>query len=109
MASALDRVLSQMRSIQEEARGKGHIVRPKWPMIVLQTPKGWTGPKTVDGLPIEGSFRSHQVPISNLRERPDHLQLLEDWMRSYKPQELFDSNGALLPDLAEYERRPIDA
>jgi xylulose-5-phosphate/fructose-6-phosphate phosphoketolase len=101
MASALDRVLSQMRSIQEEARGKGHIVRPKWPMIVLQTPKGWTGPKTVDGLPIEGSFRSHQVPISNLRERPDHLQLLEDWMRSYKPQELFDSNGALLPDLAE--------
>ena len=101
MAGALDRVLARIRSIQEDARAKGVTARPVWPMIVLRTPKGWTGPKTVDGLPVEGSFRSHQVPISNLQERPDHLRLLEDWMRSYKPEELFDPNGTLIPELAE--------
>jgi xylulose-5-phosphate/fructose-6-phosphate phosphoketolase len=101
MAGALDRVLARIRSIQQDARAKGVPARPVWPMIVLRTPKGWTGPKTVDGLPVEGSFRSHQVPISNLQERPDHLRLLEDWMRSYKPEELFDSNGTLIPELAE--------
>src|SRR5207302_3142267 len=88
MAGALDRVLARIRSIQQDARAKGVTARPVWPMIVLRTPKGWTGPKTVDGLPVEGSFRSHQVPISNIQERPDHLRLLEDWMRSYKPEEL---------------------
>src|SRR5436190_21691635 len=67
---------------QHDARSRNIVERPKWPMIILQTPKGWTGPKTVDGLPVEGSFRSHQVPISKLLERPDHLQLLEHWMRS---------------------------
>jgi len=101
MAGALDRVLPRIRSIQQDARAKGIPARHVWPMIVLRTPKGWTGPKTVDGLPVEGSFRSHQVPISNLQERPDHLRLLEDWMRSYKPEELFDSNGTLIPELAE--------
>ena len=101
MAGALDRVLARIRSIQQDARAKGVTARPVWPMIVLRTPKGWTGPKTVDGLPVEGSFRSHQVPISNLQERPDHLRLLEDWMRSYKPEELFDPNGTLIPELAE--------
>jgi xylulose-5-phosphate/fructose-6-phosphate phosphoketolase len=101
MAGALDRVLTRIRAIQQDARAKGIMARPVWPMIVLRTPKGWTGPKTVDGLPVEGSFRSHQVPISNLQERPDHLRLLEDWMRSYKPEELFDSNGTLIPELAE--------
>jgi xylulose-5-phosphate/fructose-6-phosphate phosphoketolase len=101
MAGALDRVLARIRSIQQDARARGVPARPVWPMIVLRTPKGWTGPKTVDGLPVEGSFRSHQVPISNLQERPDHLRLLEDWMRSYKPEELFDSNGTLIPELAE--------
>jgi xylulose-5-phosphate/fructose-6-phosphate phosphoketolase len=101
MARTLDQVIARIRSIQQETRTDGIAARPVWPMLILRTPKGWTGRKTVDGLPVEGSFRSHQVPISNLRERPDHLQLLEDWMRSYKPEELFDSNGALFSDLAE--------
>jgi xylulose-5-phosphate/fructose-6-phosphate phosphoketolase len=107
MATVLDQVFDHIAEIQESARkpGDGPTVdgrpaRPRWPMIVLRTPKGWTGPKEVDGLPAEGSFRSHQVPISNVRERPDHLALLEQWMRSYRPQELFDADGRLLPDLA---------
>jgi xylulose-5-phosphate/fructose-6-phosphate phosphoketolase len=100
MAGTLDRVIAQMRSIQQDARAHRVTARPRWPMIVVRTPKGWTGPKTVDGLKVEGSFRSHQVPISNVRERPDHLQLLEKWMRSYQPEELFDANGALIPSLA---------
>ena len=74
--------------------------RPRWPMIVLKTPKGWTGPKVVDGVPIEGTFRAHQVPLDQLATKPGHLALLEQWMRSYRPQELFDAQGALLPELA---------
>ena len=70
-------------------------------MLILRTPKGWTGPKTVDGKPVEGTWRAHQVPLSELRENPDHLRLLEDWMRSYKPEELFEPNGALVPELAD--------
>src|SRR5205085_6379706 len=73
--------------------------RPRWPMIVLRTPKGWTGPKTVDGLPTEGSFRSHQVPLARVREDPEHLAALEAWLRSYRPHELFDDGGALRPEL----------
>jgi xylulose-5-phosphate/fructose-6-phosphate phosphoketolase len=101
MAASLDAVLSDIKSIQNDARANGLQGRPQWPMIVLRTPKGWTGPKTVDGKPTEGSFRSHQVPLSQLAAKPEHLQQLEEWMRSYKPDELFDENGSLIQELAE--------
>ncbi len=100
MADTLDQVVAQLKSIHEQSKANGNTQRPLWPMIVLRTPKGWTGPKTVDGLQIEGSFRSHQVPITDPRENPEHLAQLESWMRSYKPGELFDDTGALLPELA---------
>jgi xylulose-5-phosphate/fructose-6-phosphate phosphoketolase len=98
MAATLDRVLDEIAEIQRVARAEGKVDRPRWPMIVLVTPKGWTGPKMVDGLQTEGSFRSHQVPFSDMTD--DHIQLLEDWMRSYRPEELFDAQGTLLPELA---------
>jgi xylulose-5-phosphate/fructose-6-phosphate phosphoketolase len=100
MASALDEVIGEIRRIQERARTEGDAKRPRWPMIVLRTPKGWTGPKEVDGKPAEGSWRSHQVPLSGMATRPDHLKLLEDWMKSYRPEELFDEGGRLRPELA---------
>ncbi|SPE50329.1 putative phosphoketolase 2 [Verrucomicrobia bacterium] len=100
MAATLDEVFLEIKNIQTSARSKGFKQRPAWPMIILRTPKGWTGPKTVDGLPTEGSWRSHQVPLAELAEKPQHLKLLEKWMKSYKPQELFDANGKLLPELA---------
>jgi xylulose-5-phosphate/fructose-6-phosphate phosphoketolase len=95
MAGTLDEVFDDIRSIQQAARSGGASERPRWPMIVLRTPKGWTGPKEVDGLPAEGSFRSHQVPLSGLAQRPDHLAQLETWLRSYRPEELFDDAGVL--------------
>jgi xylulose-5-phosphate/fructose-6-phosphate phosphoketolase len=98
MAAALDRCLDDIRGIQSEARGGGSVRRPRWPMIVLRTPKGWTGPKEVDGKPVEGSFRSHQVPIPDVMT-PEHLQLLETWLRAYEPERLFDGNGALRSEL----------
>src|SRR5262249_50063157 len=101
MAATLDTVLSAIQEIQQQARSRGFTKRPTWPMIVLRTPKGWTGPKVVDGLPVEGSFRSHQVPLSQLAEKPEHLRQLEAWMKSYKPEELFDENGTLRSELAE--------
>ena len=101
MATTLDRVLEQIKDIQHQARIKGDLKRPRWPMIVLSSPKGWTGPKWVDGLPIEGSFRAHQVPIAVDADHPEHLQLLEDWLKSYRPEELFDGQGRLRPELAE--------
>jgi len=101
MAATLDRVLARIREIHEEARTKGASPRPIWPMIVLRTPKGWTGPKVVDGLPVEGTFRSHQVPLSDPSKNPEHLKQLESWMKSYKPEELFDTAGVLRPELAE--------
>jgi xylulose-5-phosphate/fructose-6-phosphate phosphoketolase len=101
MAAALDRILDQIADIQSGARQKGVAERPRWPMIVLRTPKGWTGPKEVDGLPVEGSFRSHQVPVTDLAKQPEHLRVLEEWMHSYRPEELFDEGGALIPELAE--------
>ena len=101
MASTLDEVVSEIRAIQSDARTNGFTVRPRWPMIVLKDPKGWTGPKTVDGKQTEGSFRSHQVPLSGIAQNPQHLQQLEQWMRSYKPEELFNKEGRLLPELAE--------
>jgi xylulose-5-phosphate/fructose-6-phosphate phosphoketolase len=128
MAATLDVIMENIRIIRETARAAGrateppgrrlrtstavaeqagrssladHIERPRWPMLVLRTPKGWTGPKTVDGLPVEGSFRSHQVPITDPATNPEHLRQLEDWMKSYRPEELFDERGTLRPELAE--------
>jgi len=101
MASTLDQVVIEIRRIQHEARVNGNTVRPRWPMIVLKSPKGWTGPKWVDGLQIEGTFRSHQVPLSDPATHPEHLKLLETWLRSYRPEELFDEQGHLQPELAE--------
>ncbi len=95
MAAAFDSALDEIAEIQKKARDEGESSRPIWPMIILKTPKGWTGPKFVDGLPAEGSFRSHQVPIAEARTNPDHLKQLEEWMRSYKPEELFDASGKL--------------
>ncbi len=100
-AATLDACYAEIRAIQQAARLNGFTSRPRWPAIVLRTPKGWTGPKSVDGLPTEGTFRSHQVPLSEVRTNPEHLRLLEEWLTSYKPDELFDRNGRLTPELAE--------
>ncbi|HUY15270.1 MAG TPA: phosphoketolase family protein [Terriglobia bacterium] len=101
MAATLDAALAEIQFIQRDARAKGFIHRPQWPMIILRTPKGWTGPKEVDGKPVEGSFRSHQVPLAELSTYPEHVKRLEEWMRSYKPEELFDKNGSLIAELRE--------
>jgi len=101
MATVLDQVVAEIKRIQSEARTEGVTARRHWPMIVLATPKGWTGPKEVDGLPVEGTYRSHQVPLSDPRTHPEHLKLLEIWMRSYRPEELFDRSGRFIPKLAE--------
>ncbi len=101
MAETVDRVISEIRTIQKKAREEGDESRPIWPMIILRSPKGWTGPKEVDGLKTEGFWRSHQVPFSELKEKPEHLALLESWMKSYKPWELFDENGRLKEALRE--------
>jgi xylulose-5-phosphate/fructose-6-phosphate phosphoketolase len=102
MADTLDKVMGQIREIQQAARTQGTPSRPRWPMIVLRSPKGWTGPKRVDGKPNEGSFRSHQVPISVGPNAPKrHLKQLEEWLRSYRPEELFDEQGRLRPELAQ--------
>jgi xylulose-5-phosphate/fructose-6-phosphate phosphoketolase len=101
MAATLDTIVAEIKDIQDEARTKGFKKRPIWPMIVFRTPKGWTGPKEVDGLPTEGSFRSHQVPLSEMATKPKHLKILEKWMKSYRPEELFDKKGKLVPDLTD--------
>jgi xylulose-5-phosphate/fructose-6-phosphate phosphoketolase len=100
LAGALDEALDRIAEIQQAAREAGDDSRPQWPMIVLRTPKGWTGPKEVDGLPVEGTWRSHQVPVTDVRGNPDHLRILEDWLRSYRSEELFDQDGRLVPELA---------
>ncbi|MBI4609652.1 MAG: phosphoketolase family protein [Candidatus Rokubacteria bacterium] len=100
MAATLDTVIAEIRTLQHGARTKQGPTRPRWPMIILRTPKGWTGPKEVDGLKTEGSWRSHQVPLGDLAGKPEHLRLLEAWLRSYRPEELFDERGALRPHLA---------
>jgi xylulose-5-phosphate/fructose-6-phosphate phosphoketolase len=100
MAGTLDEVIAGIKKIQHDARTKGFTQRPRWPMIVLRTPKGWTGPKQVDGKLIESTFRSHQVPMGEMG-RPEHVKILEKWMRSYKPEELFDETGKLLAELME--------
>jgi len=99
-ASALDACYARIRAIQREARADGISGLPRWPAIVLRTPKGWTGPKVVDGLPVEGTFRAHQVPIADVKGNPEHLRQLEEWLRSYQPEELFDEQGRLRPELA---------
>jgi xylulose-5-phosphate/fructose-6-phosphate phosphoketolase len=100
LAGALDAALARIRDIQNEARMHGAPSRPRWPMIVLRTPKGWTGPKVVDGLAVEGTFRAHQVPLGDFERKPQHLAQLETWMRSYRPEELFDKSGRLRAELA---------
>ncbi len=101
MAGTLEMAIESIRQIQSNARGNNDTTRPRWPMIVLKSPKGWTGPKVVDGLQVEGTFRAHQVPLLVDAEHPDHLKQLESWMKSYKADELFDQNGRLIPELAE--------
>jgi len=100
MAGTLDTIVNEIRSIQNAARSAGDATLPRWPMIVLRSPKGWTGPKEVDGKPVEGTWRAHQVPVSDL-QKPGHLKILEDWMRSYRPEELFDKDGKIISELAE--------
>jgi xylulose-5-phosphate/fructose-6-phosphate phosphoketolase len=100
MAAAMDAVLEEIGTIQTKARSSGEATRPRWPMIILRTPKGWTGPKAVDGKKTEGSWRSHQVPLADLEAKPAHVRQLEQWMKSYRAEELFDEAGALIPELA---------
>jgi len=100
MAATLDTVIEEIKRIQAQARTQGAVERPRWPMIVFRSPKGWTGPKMVDGIPIEGTFHAHQVPLSDPAKNPEHLKQLEEWLRSYRPAELFDSVGRLKPELA---------
>jgi xylulose-5-phosphate/fructose-6-phosphate phosphoketolase len=100
MAATLDTAIEEIRRIQADARVHGKAERPRWPMIVFASPKGWTGPKMIDGKANEGTFRSHQVPLSDPAKNPEHLQQLESWLRSYRPEELFDSQGRLKPELA---------
>jgi xylulose-5-phosphate/fructose-6-phosphate phosphoketolase len=99
LAGTLDGMLDRIAEIQGRARGEGDARRPRWPMLILRTPKGWTGPKVVDGQPVEGTWRAHQVPMTQARENPEHLRLLEEWMRSYEPEELFDEAGRLRAEL----------
>jgi xylulose-5-phosphate/fructose-6-phosphate phosphoketolase len=101
MAATLDTIIREIKEIQENARSNGNTERSRFPMIILRTPKGWTGPKEVDGKKTEGFWRSHQVPFGEIATKPAHLKLLEEWMQSYKPEELFDNNGTLIPQLAE--------
>src|SRR6202521_1080204 len=112
MASTLEQCVLEIRSLQQHARATGNATRPRWPMIVLRSPKGWTGPKEVDGHKVEGSWRAHQVPVLDPATNKRSLKLVEDWLRSYKPEELFDANGTLIPelqDLAPSGQRRISA
>src|SRR6266436_4253089 len=105
MAATLERCIAEIRSIQDDARRSGVARRPRWPMIILRTPKGWTAPKEVDGHRVEGFWRAHQVPILDAKKNPDHLRLVEKWMRSYRPAELFDASGRLIPELKDLAPR----
>ncbi|MGK7948772.1 MAG: phosphoketolase [Xenococcaceae cyanobacterium] len=101
MAAVMEECIVKIREIQQEARSTGIAKRPMWPMIILRTPKGWTGPKEVDGHKVEGFWRAHQVPMGGMHSNPQHREMLEEWMKSYKPEELFDANGTLIPELKE--------
>jgi xylulose-5-phosphate/fructose-6-phosphate phosphoketolase len=100
MAAVLDQAIAGIRRIQTDAREHGFTERPRWPMIILRSPKGWTGPKVVDGKPMEGTWRAHQVPLADMADNPGHVKMLEEWMRSYRPEELFDGSGRLRPEIA---------
>src|SRR5581483_2927670 len=99
MAATLDTAIKEIRTIQDQARNKKSTGVPAWPMIIMRTPKGWTGPKFVDGKPVEGTWRAHQVPMADM-DKAEHLKILEDWMKSYRPEQLFDRDGKLVPELA---------
>jgi len=101
MAGVLDAIFDEIKGIQKAAREEGSKERPRWPMLILRTPKGWTGPKFVDGKPVEGTWRAHQVPVTEVREKPEHLAILEGWMKSYEPDELFDATGKFKDELAD--------
>ena len=101
MAAVMEECIVKIRDYQQEARSQNKAFRPRWPMIILRTPKGWTGPSEVDGHKVEGFWRSHQVPMGGMHSNPEHVRLLEQWMKSYKPEELFDANGTLIPELKE--------
>jgi xylulose-5-phosphate/fructose-6-phosphate phosphoketolase len=105
LAATLDKIIEEIQAIQKDVRKQGFTKRPRWPMILFCTPKGWTCPKIVDGLKIEGTFRSHQIPIAHFKENPEHIRVLEKWMKSYKPEELFDKKGKLLAEFAELAPR----
>ena len=105
LAATLDDALEDIARIQHAARDDGETSRPRWPMLILRTPKGWTGPKEVDGLPVENTWRSHQVPLADVREHPERIGQLEEWLRSYRPEELFDEHGVLVPELADLPPR----
>ena len=101
LARTMDLIIQKIKAIQHDARVNGFKKRPQWPMIIFKTPKGWTGPKFVDGIKIEGTWRAHQVPLSELNTKPEHITILEEWMKSYKPEELFDDSGKLIPELLD--------
>src|SRR5258708_36409231 len=101
MAATLDTIVEEIKAIQQKARAGQLDGLPAWPMIILRTPKGWTGPKVVDGKPVEGTWRAHQVPVTNFGGNSDHLQILENWMRAYRPEELFDEEGKLRQELQD--------
>ena len=106
MAATLDAVIADIRAVQRQARVEGSAAeRPRWPMIVLRTPKGWSGPKEIGGHEVEGSWRAHQVPFSDVRGDPARLKLLEDWLRSYQPETLFDAEGQLCPNSGPWRQR----
>src|SRR5260370_17454302 len=96
MAGTLDAIVNEIRSIQDEARSGGDVGLPTWPMVILRSPKGWTGPKIVDGKPVEGTWRAHQVPVADLQSNPEHLKIIEEVMKNYSPSELFDHKGKLI-------------
>src|SRR5512132_1765387 len=104
-AATLDDALEEIARIQHAARDDGETSRPRWPMLILRTPKGWTGPKEVDGLPVENTWRSHQVPLADVRQHPERIGQLDEWLRSYRPEELFDEHGVLVPELADLAPR----
>src|SRR4029077_10647775 len=101
MAETLELAIADIKNIQAKARSGGAVKRPRWPMIVLRTPKGWTGPKEVDGKKTEDYWRSHQVPLGEMHDKPAHIKILDQWMKSYRPDELFDRSGKLVPELSD--------
>ena len=102
MAEQLDKAIARIKEIQTNARENNDTIRPRWPMIILRSPKGWTGPAYIDGKKIEGNFRAHQVPLAVDEAHPQNVKVLEDWLKSYKPEELFDEHGAVLPEITEF-------